>query len=441
MKDSTRQMEQLGSFGGVDISPRPLFWVCSLLSIVAVDEDEEEDVRAAWRREGGSHKAGGGAGEVRRINVVYFLSRGGRTDHPHLFRVNHLHRAGVRLRDVKRWLSELRGKDMPDNFSWSYKRKYKAGYIWQDLMDDDLITPISDNEFVLKGCDVRGAPPPCAEAPKEKSFSLGHEKKLIDSTEEKAACGRKQVEEVLQVTASNSGECSLKTSPSTDHDLPVGEGEAASRTVPFKVDLSQGLHEEKHQQQQQQEAVVKGVSKAVVARAVLAEEQVQGAAGVRAQRMRVAKMLHSLLTCGTADTDEAALHPVLRQRAGAGAGDDWPRTPVCPGMDGCGLRVGKKVKVRRGGKDKAKPKRDGGDAHRPASLPRCSQCGKEFKPHELHSHMQSCRGLREKMRSSTSARTSSSVDRNRSSAARHEHRRAGRGAAAGDTPALFLTGS
>lgn len=104
-----------------------------------------------------AHKGavGGGGGEVRRINVVYFLSRGGRTDHPHLFRVNHLNRAGVRLRgkyvrpfflhlqihfhlllaiiidqcrslsfrsDVKRWLSELRGKDMPDNYSWSYKR-------------------------------------------------------------------------------------------------------------------------------------------------------------------------------------------------------------------------------------------------------------------------------------------------------------------------------
>lgn len=112
-----------------------------------------------------AHKGAAAGGEVRRINVVYFLSRGGRTDHPHLFRVNHLFRAGgVRLRgtfflhlqirlfasatcdrrrsmpliinslpfvsnrfafvrsDVKRWLSELRGKDMPDNYSWSYKR-------------------------------------------------------------------------------------------------------------------------------------------------------------------------------------------------------------------------------------------------------------------------------------------------------------------------------
>lgn len=30
-------------------------------------------------------------------------------------------------------------------------RKYKNGYVWQDLMDDDLITPIADNEYVIKG--------------------------------------------------------------------------------------------------------------------------------------------------------------------------------------------------------------------------------------------------------------------------------------------------
>jgi len=136
------------------------------LVVAAVDDDGD----TTKEEEGGimdAHKAGedkGAAGEVRRINVVYFLSRGGRTDHPHLFRVNHRSRAGVRLRgtcpsaclpvldhlaanpsasinahrrsmrliapfafgsirsDVKRWLSELRGKDMPDNYSWSYKR-------------------------------------------------------------------------------------------------------------------------------------------------------------------------------------------------------------------------------------------------------------------------------------------------------------------------------
>ncbi|EEC71582.1 hypothetical protein OsI_03955 [Oryza sativa Indica Group] len=387
---------------------------------------------------GGSQKGGGGGGgEARRINVVYFLSRGGRTDHPHLFRVNH-HRAGVRLRDVKRWLSELRGQDMADNFSWSYKRKYKAGYIWQDLMmDDDLITPISDNEYVLKGCDVRRA----TESPKEKSSSLAEEPKKLDSQEVKVACDQKQVEEVTTTTAPDSDERSPKTLPPVDEDSP---GEPASRsTAPLKKDLPRGLREERKKQQRE---VVKVVSKAVVVPAPAPEQKVKGAASGRisshtppavgsARRMHLAQLLHNLLTCGAADADDTALRPVLRHGADDDGGD-WPPTPVCPGIDGCGLRVGKKVKVRRGRKDKAKPKRDGGDSHKPASLPRCSQCGKEFKPQELHSHMQSCRVFREKMRSSTSSRVS--VDRGRTSAAaRPEHRRTrSKGAAAaapGDT--------
>ncbi|KAK6143104.1 hypothetical protein DH2020_023452 [Rehmannia glutinosa] len=92
--------------------------------------------------------------EVRRLHIVYFLSRKGCTDHPHLIRVHHLSNSGVRLRDIKRWLGELRGKDMPESFAWSYKRRYKTGYVWQDLVDDDLVTPISDNEYVLQGSEI-----------------------------------------------------------------------------------------------------------------------------------------------------------------------------------------------------------------------------------------------------------------------------------------------
>lgn len=31
---------------------------------------------------------------------------------------------------------------------------YKGGYVWQDLLDDDLITPICDNQYVLKGSEI-----------------------------------------------------------------------------------------------------------------------------------------------------------------------------------------------------------------------------------------------------------------------------------------------
>uniref|UniRef100_A0ACD5W0R7 Uncharacterized protein n=1 Tax=Avena sativa TaxID=4498 RepID=A0ACD5W0R7_AVESA len=369
-----------------------------------------------------SYKQGGR--EARRINVVYFLSRGGRTDQPHLFRVNlghHLSRAGVRLRDVKRWLSEVRGKDMPDSFSWSYKRKYKAGYVWQDLMDDDLVTPISDNDYVLKGCDVRRTPPPCADGPKGSPLD---EKKLI----RKGSWEQKQLEEVLQVQVTRDYEkSSPKPPPPVDQDSP-----GADQATPFRIVLPQDLQQRK--QRRQREAAARGTvseqQAVVLARgpAPGGERQHQQPAVGRVRRMRVSQVLHSILTCGAAaDAVDDAVVP--RRSAGAiddgEDGDGWQqRTPVCPGMDGCGIHMSRKVKLhQRGGKD-SKAKRDGGRrdrvvaAHKPATLPRCSQCGKHFKPQELHSHMQSCRGLRERMRSSAAASAQVSVDRSRSSAAK-----------------------
>ncbi|TVU34907.1 hypothetical protein EJB05_16763 [Eragrostis curvula] len=399
--------------------------------------------------------AGGGAGEVRRINVVYFLSRGGRSDHPHLFRVNqHYSRAGgVRLRDVKRWLSEIRGKDMPDNFSWSYKRKYKGGYVWQDLKDDDLITPISDNEYVLKGCDVRGTPPHCVQAPKTTTPSSPLDEKTRDDKDWKTTCSDRADRPVEVVLTPDSDESSPKPPPpADDQDSPGSSGESAARrsTVLFKLEVShsqdlqgQNHHHHKQQQQQQEQRKEEPEVKAVVARAVARPapeaEQLQGAVrghavagGNKARTMRVARKLHSIMTCGTADADDAAIRPVARRQqrsaAEAGGNDDGlplPQTPTCPGigMDGCGLRVSRKARLRKGGKEK-QGKRDGGkrdgpggDAHKPAALPRCSQCGKEFKPQELHSHMQSCRGLKERMKSSSNGAWVS-VDRSRDFAAR-----------------------
>lgn len=38
------------------------------------------------------------SGEMRKIHIIYFLSRNGRTEHPHLIKVHHLSKNGVRLR-------------------------------------------------------------------------------------------------------------------------------------------------------------------------------------------------------------------------------------------------------------------------------------------------------------------------------------------------------
>ncbi|XP_028774376.1 uncharacterized protein LOC114731391 [Neltuma alba] len=42
---------------------------------------------------------------------------------------------------------------MRDRDLSSYRRRYETRYLWQDLLDDDLITPIPDHEYVLRISD------------------------------------------------------------------------------------------------------------------------------------------------------------------------------------------------------------------------------------------------------------------------------------------------
>ncbi|XP_039131405.1 uncharacterized protein LOC120267787 [Dioscorea cayenensis subsp. rotundata] len=153
----------------------------------------------------GGATAGGGAGEMRKLNLVYFLCRDGQLEHPHLIRVHHFSRHGVHLYDVKRWLADLRGKDMPDSYTWSYKRKYKNGYVWQDLMDDDLITPIADNEYVIKGSLL----PPSLNTSLDKSKEVGEVAEV--------AAAVKSPPEILQIEHGNHS-ISPKPSPQLDQD-------------------------------------------------------------------------------------------------------------------------------------------------------------------------------------------------------------------------------
>ncbi|XP_010068979.1 protein UPSTREAM OF FLC [Eucalyptus grandis] len=86
-------------------------------------------------------------GEVRRIKVLYFhrhgCGTGGGVEQPHLFCAYHGSSNDLLFKDIKRWLADLRGSHLTWAFSWSYKRRYKMGYIWQDVLDDDLLMPIS----------------------------------------------------------------------------------------------------------------------------------------------------------------------------------------------------------------------------------------------------------------------------------------------------------
>ncbi|KAI8540779.1 hypothetical protein RHMOL_Rhmol08G0011600 [Rhododendron molle] len=56
--------------------------------------------------------------------------------------------------DVMDRFTVLRGKGMPSLYSWSCKRSYKNGYVWNDLGENDVIYPSDGAEYVLKGSEL-----------------------------------------------------------------------------------------------------------------------------------------------------------------------------------------------------------------------------------------------------------------------------------------------
>ncbi|XVF15152.1 hypothetical protein REPUB_Repub09cG0125300 [Reevesia pubescens] len=91
---------------------------------------------------------------IRKVRVVYYLTRNGQLEHPHYMEVTHLVHQPLRLKDVLERLTALRGKGMPSLYSWSCKRSYKNGYVWNDLADNDIIPPSGGAEYVLKGSEL-----------------------------------------------------------------------------------------------------------------------------------------------------------------------------------------------------------------------------------------------------------------------------------------------
>ncbi|CAN4106423.1 unnamed protein product [Withania somnifera] len=90
----------------------------------------------------------------KKVQVVYYLSRNGQLEHPHYMEVTHLAHQHLRLKDVIDRLIVLRGRGMPSLYSWSCKRSYKNGYVWNDLAENDFICPSEGSEYILKGSEI-----------------------------------------------------------------------------------------------------------------------------------------------------------------------------------------------------------------------------------------------------------------------------------------------
>ncbi|KAJ6717835.1 PROTEIN UPSTREAM OF FLC-LIKE ISOFORM X1 [Salix purpurea] len=86
-----------------------------------------------------------------KVGVVYYLTRNGKFEHPHFMEVHLSSPRGLQLKDVTERINHLRGQGMANLYSWSSKRRYKNGFVWQDLSETDYIQPCHGHEYILKG--------------------------------------------------------------------------------------------------------------------------------------------------------------------------------------------------------------------------------------------------------------------------------------------------
>ncbi|KAL7258378.1 hypothetical protein ACSBR1_004496 [Camellia fascicularis] len=262
---------------------------------------------------GSDDSGGGGFGEVRRLHIIYFLSRKGQTDHPHLIRVHHLSRNGVRLHDVKRWLRELRGKDMPESFYWSYKRRYKRGYVWQDLVDEDLITPISDNEYVLKGTEIPST-----------NFDLPSHEEKKDSMENDARdlkwCCKEEIEENKETAMDD--DALIKTSCEIEEESsPFGSESDTSRLIDDSMKLEEEKHSEMNEQETQEHISLEFES--CSSSTLLINNKKKNKSNINVEnpvktlasspKSKASNMIWNFMKCGAVDTNDSAMVMINRR--------------------------------------------------------------------------------------------------------------------------------
>ncbi|KAI3681267.1 hypothetical protein L6452_36057 [Arctium lappa] len=369
--------------------------------------------------------AGGGNGEVRKVHIIYFLSHKGRIEHPHLIRVHHLSRNGVRLRDVKRWLSELRGKDMPEGFAWSYKRRYKSGYVWQDLLDEDLITPISDNEYVLKGSQISFitfSDDLSSYDENEVSKPKNSHPFKVEIVDPKVPLATKVQENLIDLSTKTSFEI---------EELPSFGSKTSTEDTTKQQEDYKFVAATKHEEMQNQKKTEinsfletflnKNKNDSKSKKGVNQKETCSSKASPSSNYSfgksssysgsGASHMFLNLITCGVVDINESVVTVMNRRKNGKkenvkgknigqvvkgdklGGSERFPRDHWTTF-----------VQQRESRKEGSKSSFNIGDSNYniktfPAAYkfrngPYCSQCGGQFNPEKLHTHMKSCRGMK-----------------------------------------------
>lgn len=415
-------------------------------------------------------------GEVRRLHIIYFLSHmGGHAEHPHLIRVLHLARNGVYLRDIKRWLGEVRGRDLPESFAWSYKRRYKSGYVWQDLMDDDLITPISDNEYVLKGSQIHTTPfethainstinekkTDTDEAVQVEEDKQKQQKKPSLSEEEseiqkETDPKKNDLNQVLSEISQDSLVFSSDRSSVTDDDssfkveeeklLGNGKEGCLNDKNHEKLDsfsfpslyhnlMSKKGKKDGHNNKTDTTTTPPDSTFSTPTSSTSSQSQ-SSFTKIRSNSIRVTSVFKNWIGCGTVATNDAAfvsMNPAQKIAPKEPINVPEKRGEICKGdkLGGSARCFGTTWNYHDQNEHYGARKSCDGDeiiksrkklselmsqtSYKPFGGPICSQCGKSFKPEKMHKHMKSCKGMKGMGTSATTIAEETQLHRSTSS--------------------------
>ncbi|KAJ6947988.1 hypothetical protein NC651_002368 [Populus alba x Populus x berolinensis] len=317
---------------------------------------------------------------------------------------------------------------MPKAFAWSYKRRYKKGYVWQDLLDDDLITPISDNEYVLKGSEILAPPANPFDGEKQENTGVEFIENKAQNHEQRPSPNQICKDTTSRNTSST--EISTVTNDSIEEEEEEEKEEDACKRnnsrdeeqIDNKVEHSSFytifLGKSKKNQDKRKDNT-SSIEKMGSPISFPSPSSSQSAfTKSKSYSTGTSKVLLNFITCGAVDTNDAAL--VLQSQKNKNKYKPIDKTAghICKGEElGGSARVfgtpwnqvqqqrqHNTANARRKSFDGARgsKKQHSGfgspkvvsPAYKPVALPTCSQCMKSFRPEKLHSHMKSCRGLK-----------------------------------------------
>lgn len=295
-------------------------------------------------------------------------------------------------------------------------------------MDGDLITPICDNEYVLKGSEISSTTldNDVTSFDGKEVFELKKSPPFEDNTNDlKYASIRKEYSQDFSTNTSiEMGESSFGSYVTTEdttkhHDeykdevvqIPKDKNENNSF---YETLLNKNMNDNNSNNNKSNSKSKKGGVKSV--ESCIKDRQLPTYSPERSsfQGSRASHMFRKWITCKTANTNETAV-VVINKRKGSristvssfseNISNENDVELICKEQKFADFEKsfnGKMGSKKSKEESKSNTTKTYGAAYKPVNGPNCSQCGRQFNPEKLYNHMKYCRGMKAMAKSTNS---------------------------------------